>query len=68
MVMSRPKKRFLLPCGVADFAVNRNTPEMNEPRTNSPREILRLTESGYLDQRNHEIAEPTKKSAKVSLK
>jgi len=51
-----------------DFAVNRHTPEINEPRTNSPKEILRLTDSKCADQRNHEIAEATKKTPKVSLR
>jgi hypothetical protein len=51
-----------------DFAVNRNRPEINEPRTNSPIKILRPTDSGCPDHRNHEIAETTKNNAKYNLK
>jgi len=68
MVVSRPKRRFRFAAGVADFAIDRNTPEINAPRRNSPKETLRLTDSGYPDQRNQAIAEQTKKIAKQSLK
>jgi len=68
MAMSRTEKRFRLPSGVVDFAVSRNTPEINEPRTNSPREILRPTDNGCPDHRNQAIAEPAKNNAKYNLK
>jgi hypothetical protein len=68
MAQKRTHRRFRLPAGVTDFAVRRNTPDNTKARMCCPIAILRVTDSGCPDQRNHKMTEPIKKSAKIMPK